>query len=411
MAGAKDKAEAGAKSKSDTRIVHGGRRPADFHGAVNTPVFHASTILFETLEDFESRGHGGGKTSYGRYGTPTSFALEEAVADLQGGDDCCTLSSGLAAIACALMALVKAGDHILVTDTAYAPTRRFCDEVLSGFGVETTYYDPLIAGKIETLFRPNTRLVYTETPGSLTFEMQDLRAIAAAAGRHDVLVMADTTWATPINLKPFELGVDVAVEAGTKYVVGHSDAMLGLITSKEPHASAIRRKTRLFGQCSGPDDVYLALRGLRTLSVRLERHAATGLRLARWLSERPEIGRVLHPALPGDPGHALWKRDFTGACGLFGLVLAKPYPKAAVAALIEGLDLFGLGASWGGYESLILTGYPERTRSATTWTAPGPLLRIHAGLEDPDDLIADLEAGLARLEAAAADPGHDSPAG
>lgn len=398
-------------AKADTRLVHSGRRPADFHGAVNTPVFHASTILFDDLEAFEHRDTSKGHVFYGRAGTPTSFALEEAIAEVQGADDCCVVSSGLAAITAALTALVKAGDHILVTDSTYLPTRKFCDAILAGFGVETSYYDPLLGGDIADLIRPNTRLVYTETPGSLTFEMQDLRAISAAAHARDVLVMTDTTWATPFNLRPFELGVDVAVEAGTKYVVGHSDAMMGLITSKAPLADEIRRTVRLLGHCSGPDDVYLGMRGFRTLSVRLERHQANALKLANWLSQRPEVDRVLYPALPDDPGHAIWQRDFTGACGLFGIVLAKPYPKAAVAALIEGLEFFGLGASWGGYESLILTGYPEKTRTATSWNAPGPLLRIHAGLEDPDDLIADLEAGLQRLESVAADQRSEALAG
>ena len=326
--------------------------------------------------------------------------MESAVARLQGGADSVCVSSGLAAITCAILALVEAGDHILDTDTAYLPTRKFCDGTLRRLGIETTYYDPRVGADIASLFRPKTRLVFAESPGSLTFEMQDIPAIAAAAKAAQVALVTDTTWATPLNFKPFDLGVDIAVEAGTKYIVGHSDVMMGLITSTADHEEAVRRTVRELGVTSGPDDVYLALRGLRTLAVRLERHEKTALALAQWLSRRPEVDRVLYPALPEHADHEIWKRDFSGACGLFGVVLNEPYSKTAVAAMLDELSLFGIGASWGGYESLVIPAYPEKSRSATTWSAPGPLLRIHAGLEDPDDLIADLEAGFERLRAA-----------
>jgi cystathionine beta-lyase len=387
--------------RPETLLAHLGRDPQAFHGAVNVPVYHASTILYPDLEAFETRHTTGRQFVYGRLGTPTSGALEDSIARLQGGAGTLCVSSGLAAISCALLALTQAGDHILVTDAAYLPTRKFCDGLLRRFGIETSYYDPTIGAGIAAQFRPSTRLVFTESPGSLTFEMQDVPAIAAAAKAAGVATVMDTSWATPLHFRPFEAGVDVAVEAGTKYVVGHSDAMLGLITASSDYVERIRGAAHQLGVCAGPDDIYLGLRGLRTLAVRLARHQATALRLARWLSGRPEVARVLYPALPDDPGHALWKRDYSGASGLFGVVLARPYPKQAVAALVEGLELFGIGASWGGYESLIITAHPETCRSATTWRAPGPCLRIHAGLEDADDLIADLEAGFARLKQAA----------
>ena len=337
---------------------------------------------------------------YGRLGTPTSFALEDAVARLEGGHASMAVTSGLAAISTAILALVASGDHILVSDSVYQPTRKFCDAMLKRLGVETSYFDPALGSEIAALIRPNTRLVFLESPGSLTFEVQDVPAIAKVAKAAGAAVLWDTTWAASLQCRPFELGADISIQAATKYIVGHSDAMLGLITTSEAYAKPIRKAVWELGQGAGPDDVYLGLRGLRTLSVRLARHQETGLALAQWLAARPEVERVLHPGLPGDPGHELWRRDFTGACGLFGLVLRPPCPRAAMAALIEGLELFGLGSSWGGYESLLIATYPERTRSATTWDAPGRTLRVHAGLEDPADLIADLEAGFERFNRA-----------
>ena len=390
-----------SKYHRDTQIAHLGRDPVRYQGAVNTPVFHASTVLYETMAAFDDRAtqSGEGKMLYGRTGTPTSFALEDAVAALEGGHATVSVSSGLAAITTALLALLKSGDHLLVTDSAYLPTRKFCDQMLAGLGIETTYYDPLIGAGIEALLRPNTRVVFVEAPGSLTFEMQDVPAIAEVAKAAGCHVVMDSTWATPILFRPFEKGVDVSLQAGTKYIVGHSDAMLGTVTATEELAPAMRQCARLLGQCAGPDDLYLSLRGLRTLSVRLARHQETGLKLARWLNGRPEVDRVLHPGLPDDPGHEIWRRDFSGACGLFSIVLKQPYSPAAMAAMVDGLALFGIGASWGGFESLIIPGHPERIRTATRWEAPGPLLRLHAGLEDSDDLIADLAAGFERLVA------------
>jgi len=384
--------------KDDTLIGHAGNHPRDHHGVVNPPVYRASTVLFPTVaaldQAVKDRFAG---VYYGRYGTPTTFALEEAVAALEGADKAIALGSGLTAIGAALMSLLGAGDHLLMVDTVYDPVRRLCDKTLTRFGIETTYYDPLAGSAVAELMRPNTRVVYLESPGSLTFEVQDVPAVAAAAHAGGALAVMDNTWATPLYFKPFGHGIDVAIHAATKYIAGHSDLMLGLVTTRDELYRPLKNAIHGMGHGAAPDDCYLALRGLRTLAVRLRRHQETSLALARWLSGRPEVERVLHPALPDDPGHGLWRRDFTGACGLFGVVL-KPAPAAAVAAMLDGLELFGMGFSWGGYESLILPVKPARTAAA--WTAAGPLLRVHAGLEDPRDLIADLERGFARLAAA-----------
>jgi cysteine-S-conjugate beta-lyase len=387
----------------DTKAVHAGRHPERFEGAVNPPVFHASTILSPTLEAWDRRKADRASdvpgTYYGRLGTPTTHALEEALAALEGGYRTVLVPSGLAACTTALLAFVEQGAHILVPDSVYGPTRNFATRFLKRFGVETTFYDPLIGAEIAALVRDSTRLIFLESPGSLTFEIQDVPAICAVARARGIVTMMDNTWATPLYCKPLSLGVDVSIQAATKYVVGHSDAMLGAITVNDAAWLRLRSTHAELGQSAGPDDVYLAQRGLRTMAVRLARHWETGVRLAEWVARQPEVERVLHPALPGDPGNALWKRDFTGASGLFGVVL-KPVGGKAFAALVDGLELFGLGASWGGYESLVMPTHPEELRSVTQWTLPGPCFRIHAGLEHPDDLTADLEAGFARLRAA-----------
>jgi len=395
------------KFKQDTRLGHLGRDTKAQRGAVNPPVVHASTILFETVEGFESAQRARldkARNYYGRYGTTTAFALEHAVAELEGGYGAIAVPTGLAAIVGPLMALAAAGDHLLIVDAVYWPVRDVCDNLFAGLGIETTYYDPAIGAGIADLIRPNTRAILLEAPTSLTFEMQDVPAIATAARAMGVTTVMDNTWSTPLCFRPMEHGVDIVIHAGTKYIVGHADAMLGLVVASEPLFRPVRHTLMRLGYAVAPDDAYLALRGLRTLSVRLARHQATGLRLARWLQGRPEVERVLHPALPDDPGHALWRRDWSGASGLFGLVL-NPVPEHAVTAMLDGMELFGMGASWGGYESLILRVRPEKARTATRWDAAGPTLRIHAGLEDPDDLIADLEAGFARLAKAAAAAG------
>jgi cystathionine beta-lyase len=386
---------------AETLLVHAGNHPEDNHGIINPPVYHASTVLFPSLERFEQaqkdRTVG---VAYGRSGTPTTFALEEAIATLEGGTRALALPSGLAAISATLMSLLSAGDHLLMVDSVYGPVRSLCDRTLARFDIETTYYDPLIGDGIAALIRPNTRLVYLESPGSLTFEVQDVAAIAAAAHAKGALGVVDNTWATPLFFRPIRYGADVVIHAATKYIVGHSDVMLGVVVVREAALyRPIKLSSHALGYCAAPDDCYLALRGLRTLSVRLQRHQENALALARWLRGRPEVARVLYPALPEDPGHALWSRDFTGASGLFSIVL-RPCSAAAVAAMIDGMRLFGLGVSWGGYESLILPVRPELSRTASPWAAAGPVLRLHAGLEAVADLIADLEAGFARLAVA-----------
>jgi cystathionine beta-lyase len=383
-----------------TDIVHAGREPFAHHGFVNTPVYRGSTVLFRSVESFEKRDQ---RYVYGRRGTPTSEAAEAAIALLEGGARTWLAPSGAAAIATALLSFTKAGDHILVADTVYQPTRKICDGPLKRFGVETTYYDPTIGAGIAELMRPNTTLVYTESPGSLTFEVQDIPAIAAAAHAAGALVALDNTWASPLYFKPFSRGVDISIQAGTKYIVGHADAMLGAVTVTEPLAHKLAAEAGGLGICAGTEEMYLGLRGFRTLDVRLERHWRSGLEIAEWLERRPEVARVLHPALPSHPQHALWKRDFLGASGLFSIVL-EPCSKQAVAAMLEGLELFGMGASWGGYESLVLPFDAARARSATQWQPEGPTVRLHIGLEDVGDLRADLEAGFARLAAAGSAP-------
>ncbi|MFQ5973296.1 MAG: cystathionine beta-lyase [Alphaproteobacteria bacterium] len=388
--------------KDDTLIVTEGRDPKSNFGVVNPPVYHASTIIFPTLDALEeSLSKPWEGVHYGRQGTPTTFALHDAMAALEGGARGIATSSGLAAASAALTAFVEAGDHVLVTDSVYGPTRRFCERMLRKFGVEVTFYDPLIGSDIARLLRTDTRVVFTESPGSLTFEVQDIPAIAAAAHAAGAVVINDNTWATPLYFKSFQHGVDVSVHAATKYIVGHADAMLGVIVTTEETYVPVKTAAALNGHCAGPDDVYLGLRGFRTLSVRLARHQESARRIAEWLTGRREVARVLYPALPDDPGHAIWKRDFLGASGLLGFILDRPYRREALAAMLDGMKLFAMGESWGGYESLLLPRNPTPLRTATSWSPPGPLLRAHVGLEDPDDLIADLEAGFARLEAAA----------
>ncbi|MGB6086033.1 cystathionine beta-lyase [Parvibaculum sp.] len=386
-----------SKYKQDTLIVTTGRNPEENFGIINPPVYHASTVLYPTLHTVKTRGQ---PVTYGRRGTPTTFALQEAIAELEGGFRSVITSSGLSAVTTALLAHLKAGDHLLMVDSVYEPSRHFCDTVLTRYGVDVEYYDPRIGAGISSLLRENTAVVFTESPGSVTFEVQDLPAIAEAAHKRGAVVMIDNTWASPLYFKPFEHGADVSIQAVTKYLCGHSDVMMGAITTTEEAWKPTLDGHGAIGQCVAPDDVYLVLRGIRTLSVRLERHMATGLRLAEWLATRPEVTRVIHPALPSHPDHAIWKRDFTGASGLFSIELA-PCPEKAVAAFLDDLELFGMGYSWGGFESLIIPQYPAKIRSATKWDAKGQILRIHAGLEDVDDLIADLDAGFARLRAAA----------
>jgi cysteine-S-conjugate beta-lyase len=389
----------GQPRRPDTRVVTAGRDPASYYGFVNPPVYHASTVLYSSAEDFDARR---ARYQYGRRGTPTTEALELAVQELEG-PHCAgvtLLPSGLAAISAALLSVVRAGDHLLVTDSAYGPTRAFCDQILTRLGVTTTYYDPLIGGAIGDLMQAHTRAVFVESPGSLSFEMQDVPAIAAAAHAKGALVLMDNTWASPLYFRAMDFGVDLSIHAGTKYFGGHSDVMLGTVAANEATVADLKKHVRLNGLCVGPDDIYLGQRGLRTLAVRLDRHYRSGLAVAAWLEQRPEVLRMLHPAMASHPGHALWKRDFTGASGLFSMVL-KPVPQKAVYAFLDTLELFGIGASWGGYESLAIPFDCTGVRTATTWAPGGPSVRFHIGLEAVEDLVADLERGFAALAVAA----------
>jgi cystathionine beta-lyase len=381
-----------------TRLVHAGRDPWDQHGFVNTPVYRGSTVLFPTMDALLHRR---GRYVYGTTGTPTTEALERAWTDLTGAAGTVLTPSGLSAVSLALMSSLKSGDHLLVSDSVYRPTRIFCDTVLKRFGVETTYYDPLIGAGIEGLFKPNTAAVFTEAPGSQSMDMQDVPAIAEVAHARGAVVLMDNTWATPLFFPPHERGVDLAIEAGTKYLSGGSDLLLGLISANERCWRRLRQTFDALTVCAGPEDVFLALRGLRSLSLRLKEHERQALDMARWLATRPEVEQVLHPALDTYPGHHIWRRDFLGSTGLFSVVL-KPAPDEAVAAMLDGLELFGMGFSWGGFESLVIPFDCAAYRTATEWRPRGPALRFHIGFEDLDDLKSDLDAGFARLRNAQA---------
>jgi cystathionine beta-lyase len=384
--------------KAETALVTAGRDTKAQKGFVNPPVVHGSTVLYPTAADLHAHR---GEFQYGRHGTPTTKALQEALMALEG-PACAGVGiapSGLAAISTALLAVLKAGDHLLVCDNAYRPTRNFCNGLLARYGVETTYFDPLIGANIAQYFQPNTRAVLVEAPGSQSFEMPDVPAIAAIAHAHGALVIDDNTWATPLFRRSLDQGVDISLQAATKYIGGHSDIMFGTISANAKAWPLIAEAIRLLGVCAGPDDVFLALRGLRTLAVRLKQHQQSALEMARWLSARPEVIRVLHPGLESDPGHAIWKRDFTGASGLFSIVL-KPAPQQAVDALLDAVTLFGMGYSWGGFESLVIPFNCAGYRTATTWAPEGPTLRLHIGLEDVDDLKADLARGFEAFNAA-----------
>jgi cystathionine beta-lyase len=382
-----------------TLAGHLGRDPARYLGAVNTPIFRASTILFPTMAALEAASLGAApEPTYGLHGMPTVTDLQAAVAQLEGGHAAFAVPSGLTATTLPLLALAKPGDHVLMVDSVYGPTRRFCDLHLRRFGIDVSYYDPLVGAGIAALLRPATTIVFTESPGSLTFEVQDIPAIAAEAHARGAKVVLDNTWATPLGFRAFEHGVDVSVHAATKYIGGHSDVLLGLIVANEATSPALHRLWTDMGVTASVDDCFLGLRGLRTLPTRLARHQASALEVARWLATLAEVREVLYPALPGARGHALWKRDFRLASGLFSIVL-NPVSRERIAAMLDGMRLFGMGWSWGGFESLIIPTWPERVRSATRWEPGGPVLRLHIGLEDPGDLIDDLAAGFARLTA------------
>lgn len=385
--------------KKDTKIVNAGRASKWTRGVVNPPVERASTVVFESTKQMKhaTANRGNQVLFYGRRGTSTSFAFQDAMTELEGGAGCALYPSGTAAITNAILAFVETGDHILMVDTAYEPTRDYCDKVLARIGVETTYYDPLIGKGIEALIKPNTKVVFLESPGSITMEVQDVPGIAEVAHKHDCIVMLDNTWAAGVNFDPFKHGVDISIQAATKYIVGHSDVMLGTAVANEKYWPELRENSYLMGQCTSPDDLYLAMRGIRTLGVRLKQHQENALKVANWLSEREEVDTILHPAFSSCPGHEFFERDFTGSNGLFSFVLNRG-DQASVNALLDGMHHFKMGYSWGGFESLILGNTNVgRLRTATEWNHEFPLIRVHIGLEDPDDLIEDLAAGLDRL--------------
>ena len=383
--------------KKDTLLTQLGRDPARYDGMVNTPVYRTSTVIHPNLASYEQRPPEGEKiVRYGRYGTPTTFALEEAVAQMEGAFRAAAVPSGLAGISSALRAFVKTGDHVLLSDSVYGPTRNFCEKQLKTSGIQVDYYDPLIGSGIAALMKANTKAVFCEAPGSLTFEMQDIPAIAEAAHARGAVVLADNTWGTPYFFRSFERGVDVSIHAATKYISGHSDVMLGVVATNEKCWLPVRRTITDYGYSASPDDCYLALRGFRTIGVRMKQQMASALKIARWLESRPEVTRVHYPALESDPGHAIWKRDFEGAASLFGVVL-KPASAEQVSAFVDNLEHFGIGSSWGGFESLVTVVHAETYRTATHWNPGGPALRLHIGLEDPDDLIADLDRSFTKL--------------
>jgi cystathionine beta-lyase len=382
--------------KSQTKLVHAGRQPFDNYGFVNTPIYRGSTVLFPSFEDLSARN---ARYVYGTVGTPTTEALESAWSEFSGAAGTVLAPSGLAAITLALLTAVKAGDHILVTDSVYRPTRNFCEGVLKRMGVETTYYDPWIGAAIEDLIKPNTSVIFLESPGSQSFEIQDIPAIVRVAQAKGLCTILDNTWATPLYFPPHAHGVDLAVEAGTKYLSGHSDLLLGLVSAgSDTWYKALHATYDAFAMCPGPEDVFLALRGLRSMELRLREAERQGLAMAHWLAAREEVVSVLHPALPTCPGHALWKRDFSGATGLFSVLLT-PCSRQALAAFLDGLQLFGMGYSWGGYESLVIPFDCRTYRTVTQWDPPGPALRFSIGFEAIEDLQADLEAGFERLRA------------
>lgn len=391
--------------RADTLLVTAGRDPGASFDFVNPPLVRGSTVLHESVADMKARiaSRNAGAdlpVTYGIYGTPTHHAFYEALNALEGGHASWALPSGLTACTVPILAFVQQGDHVLVPDSVYWPTRRFCRDTLARYGVETTFYDPRIGERgraaVEALFRPTTRVMFLESPGSLTFEMQDVPLLAEIARARGAVSMIDNTWATPLYCQPIALGVDVSIHAATKYICGHSDVIMGTVTSNEAAWPRLRETFHHYGLTTSPDDVYLAHRGLHSMAARLRQHTATAMRLIEWLQAQPEVARILYPALPSDPGHALWKRDMSGASGLFGIVL-KPVADERFVAFIDGLQLFGRGYSWGGYESLLIPVFPERT--AVPLKFEGPLFRIAAGLENADDLIADLAAGFDRLRA------------
>ena len=392
--------------KPNTRLVTGGRDHSRSSGFVNPPLVRGSTVLHDSVADMRERvrrrsaGDDSAPVAYGIYGSPTHHAFLEALTELEHGHRSWAFPSGLAACTIPILAYVRQGDHVLVPDSVYWPTRRFCRDTLVRYGVETTFYDPRAGEDLQALFRPTTRVLFLESPGSHTFEVQDVPLLAAIARRNGAVSIIDNTWATPLYFQPLRHGVDVSVHAATKYIGGHSDLLMGTATASEQAWPALRDAIHQYGITTSPDDCWLALRGLRSMAARLAMHRASAERLIDWLRGQPEVERVLYPALADDPGHALWQRDFSGASGLFGVALRPQVPEAGLVALVDSLKLFGRGYSWGGFESLLIPSHPERTATASPF--PGCGFRVAAGLEDPADLLEDLQRGFDAMRGAMA---------
>lgn len=378
----------------DTLLAHTGSEPGRYRGAVNVPPHRMSTVVFPNYETFEN--HGPGSFVYGRAGTPSSAAFEEAIAQFEGAEGCVSTCSGLAAIVTTLVAFASAGDHVLMTDNCYGPSRKSCEDILRRFGVDVEYYPPMIGAEIATLFRPNTKLVFMEAPGSLTFEVQDVGAIVDAAKKAGIKTAIDNSWATPLFFRPMEQGIDVSVMTATKYIGGHSDILLGAVSANAGAFAAVKAAALRLGYCAGSEELYLGLRGLRTLGARMKQHEKNAFYLATWLSGHPAVKRVLHPALPSCPGHDNWQKYYKGSSGTFGIILHET-GRDKIAAMLDGMQVFSLGFSWGGFESLLFPEQPKSIRTAQPWTEEGFSLRIHVGLEDIEDLKNDLDAGLSRL--------------
>lgn len=388
--------------KKSTKIVNAGRSKKWTGNVVNPPVERASTVVFDSIKEMKhaTANRGNQVLFYGRRGTSTSFAFSDAMTELEGGAGCALYPSGTAAITNAILAFVETGDHILMVDTAYEPTRDFCDKTLKRLGVSTTYYDPMIGEGISELIQDNTKILFLESPGSITMEVQDVPTLARVAKEQGIVVMLDNTWASPINFQPFEFGVDVSIQAATKYVVGHSDVMLGTATASKEFWPQLRENSYLMGQCTSPDDLYLAMRGIRTLGVRLKQHQENALKVAKYIAGRNDVETVLHPAFESCPGHEFFKRDFLGSNGLFSFVF-KAGNQKALNAFLEGFSHFKMGYSWGGFESLVIgVNNVQGLRTATKWPYTAPLVRLHIGLEDVDDLIEDLEKAFNRFHQA-----------
>lgn len=386
--------------KKDTKIVHAGRDKKWTGQAVNPPVYHASTILFDTVSDlkYALKNFRNKIMFYGRRGTPTHFAFRDAMAELEGGHDCLVYPSGIAAVNAALMSFLSSGDHLLMVDTCYGPTRALCNKLLKRMGIETTYYDPMIGEGIKDLIKENTKVIFTESPGSITMEIQDIPAISKVAKEHDIILMLDNTYGNLVNFKPFDHGIDISIQAATKYIVGHSDAMLGTITCTKKLWPRLQENSYYMGQTAAPDDINLAMRGIRTISTRIKQHEESALKIAEWLKARDEVDLVLHPAMTDCPGHEIWHRDFNGSNGLFSFTL-KQGSEEDITTFLDSLNLFKMGFSWGGFESLAMSFYDLKAeRDLSLWDDYGPLIRLHVGLEDVDDLIADLDNAFTAIK-------------